>query len=85
MNDGAAAVVLMSADRARELGLKPMATIRAQATSGIAPKWVMLAPIAGVRKVLERAGWSIDEVDLFELNEAFAVQALGVTRELGIR
>ena len=84
MNDGAGAVVLMSAERARELGLKPMVTIRAQATSGVAPKWVMLAPITGVRLVLERAGWSIDEVDLFEFNEAFAVQALGVTRELGI-
>ncbi len=84
MNDGAAAVVLMSAERARQLGLKPMVTIRAQATSGIAPKWVMLAPIVGVQKVLERAGWSIGEVDLFELNEAFAVQALAVTRELGM-
>ena len=84
MNDGAAAVVLMGAERARELGLKPMAIIRAQATSGIEPKWVMLAPIAGVHRVLERAGWAIDDVDLFELNEAFSVQALAVTRELGI-
>ena len=84
MNDGAAAVVLMSADRARQLGLKPMVTIRAQATSGIAPKWVMLAPIQGVQKVLERAAWSIADVDLFELNEAFSVQALAVTRELGL-
>jgi acetyl-CoA C-acetyltransferase len=84
MNDGAAAVVLMAAERAKELGLKAMATIKAQATSGIAPRWVMLAPVLGVRKVLDRAGWQIDEVDLFELNEAFAVQALGVTRELGI-
>jgi acetyl-CoA C-acetyltransferase len=82
MNDGAAALVLMSASRASELGLKPMVTIRAQATSGIAPKWVMLAPIAGVQKVLERAGWSSGDVDLFELNEAFSVQALAVTREL---
>jgi acetyl-CoA C-acetyltransferase len=84
MNDGAAAVVLMPVARANELGLKAMVTIRAQATSGIAPKWVMLAPVKGVRKVLERAGWTIDDVDLFELNEAFAVQAIGVTRELGI-
>jgi acetyl-CoA C-acetyltransferase len=84
MSDGAAAVVLMSGDRARELGLKPMAIIRAQATSGIEPRWVMLAPIAGVHKVLERAGWAIDDVDLFELNEAFSVQALAVTRELCI-
>jgi len=84
VNDGAAALVLMSADRATELGLKPMATIRAQATSGVAPRWVMLAPVTGVRKLLDRVGWTIDEVDLFELNEAFAVQAIGVTTELGI-
>jgi acetyl-CoA C-acetyltransferase len=84
VNDAAAAVVVMSAEKARELGLKPLATIRAQATSGVAPKWVMLAPVTGIKKVLERAKWSIDEVDLFELNEAFSVQALGVTKELGL-
>ena len=84
MNDGAAAVVLMTAERAMELGVKVMVTIRAQATSGVAPRWVMMAPVAGVRKVLERAGWAISDVDLFELNEAFAVQSIGVTRELGI-
>jgi acetyl-CoA C-acetyltransferase len=84
VNDAAAAVVVMSAARAAALGLKPMVTIKAQATSGVAPKWVMLAPVTGVRKVLANAGWSLEEVDLFELNEAFSVQALGVTRELGI-
>ena len=84
MNDGAAGVVVMSAEKARALGLKPLVTIRAQATSGIAPKWVMMAPVEGVRRVLQRAGWAMDEVDLFELNEAFAVQSLAVTRELGI-
>jgi acetyl-CoA C-acetyltransferase len=84
MNDGAAAVVVMSAEKARALGLKPLVTIKAQATSGIAPKWVMMAPVEGVQKVLQRAGWAMDEVDLFELNEAFAVQALAVTGELGI-
>ena len=84
VNDAAAAVVVMSAEKARELGLTPMATIRAQAMSGVAPRWVMLAPVLGVQRVLERAGWSIDDVDLFELNEAFSVQALGVTRELGL-
>ncbi len=84
VNDAAAAVVLMTADHARQLGLKPMATIRAQATSGVAPRWVMLAPVTGVQKVLERAGWQMADVDLFELNEAFAVQALGVTKELGL-
>jgi acetyl-CoA C-acetyltransferase len=84
VNDAAAAVVVMSADKARELNLTPLATIRAQATSGIAPRWVMLAPVTGVRRVLERAGWALSDVDLFELNEAFAVQALGVTKELGL-
>ena len=84
VNDAAAAVVVMSAARARSLGLTPLATIRGQATSGIAPKWVMLAPITGVRKVLDRAGWPISSVDLFELNEAFSVQALAVMRELSL-
>lgn len=84
VNDAAAAVVVMTAERARSLGLTPLATIRAQATSGIAPKWVMLAPIEGVRKVLQRAGWTTDSVDLYELNEAFSVQAMAVTRELGL-
>ncbi len=84
VNDAAAALVVMSAAKAKELGLHPMATIKAQATSGVAPKWVMLAPVSGVTKVLKRAGWSINEVDLFELNEAFSVQALGVMKELGL-
>ncbi|HZY61463.1 MAG TPA: acetyl-CoA C-acetyltransferase [Edaphobacter sp.] len=84
VNDAAAAVVVMSAAKAKELGLKPMVTIRAQAMSGVAPRWVMLAPVIGVQRVLERAGWKMDGVDLFELNEAFSVQALGVTKELGL-
>lgn len=84
VNDGAAAVVLMSAEKARELGLKPMARIVAHATSGIDPKWVMMAPVNGARTVMKKAGWSVADVDLFELNEAFAVQAVAVTRELGI-
>jgi acetyl-CoA C-acetyltransferase len=84
VNDAAAAVVLMSLDKAREHGLEPLAVIKAQATSGVAPRWVMLAPVTGVQTVLSRAGWDIHDIDLFELNEAFAVQALGVTKELGI-
>lgn len=84
VNDAAAAVVLMSLDQARELGITPMAVIKAQATSGVAPRWVMLAPVTGVQKVLQRAGWQMADVDLFELNEAFSVQALGVTKELGL-
>jgi acetyl-CoA C-acetyltransferase len=84
VNDAAAAVVVMSAAKAKQLGLKPLVTIKAQATSGVAPKWVMLAPVTGVQKVLKKAGWNRDEVDLYELNEAFSVQALGVTKELGL-
>lgn len=84
VNDAAAAVVVMSGAKVKELGLKPMVTIKAQATSGVAPKWVMLAPVTGVQKVLKRAGWDRGEVDLYELNEAFSVQALGVTKELGL-
>ncbi len=84
VNDAAAALVLMSGDRAHRLGLKPLVTIKAQAMSGVQPKWVMLAPVIGVERVLAKAGWTKDEVDLFELNEAFSVQALGVTRELGL-
>lgn len=84
VNDAAAAVMLMTTDRANELGLTPLAIIKAQASSGVAPKWVMLAPVTGVQSVLQRAGWHIGDVDLFELNEAFAVQALGVTKELGL-
>jgi acetyl-CoA C-acetyltransferase len=84
VNDAAAALVVMSVEKANELGLKPMVTIKAQATSGVAPKWVMLAPVTGVQKVLQRAGWDMAEVDLFELNEAFSVQALGVMKELGL-
>lgn len=84
VNDAAAAVVVMSAAKAKELGLKALVTIKAQASSGVAPKWVMLAPVTGVQKVLKRAGWERDKVDLFELNEAFSVQALGVMKELGL-
>src|SRR5271155_2053027 len=84
VNDAAAALVVMSAAKAKSLGLEPIAYIRAQATSGVDPAWVMMAPVTGVQKVLARAGWTADSVDLFELNEAFAVQAIAVTRELGI-
>ncbi len=84
VNDAAAALVIMSNDKAAALGLKPLVRIKAQAQSGVAPKWVMLAPVIGVENVLKKAGWSKEEVDLYELNEAFAVQALGVTKELGL-
>jgi acetyl-CoA C-acetyltransferase len=84
VNDGAAAVVVTSAGRAKELGAPPMVRIVAQATSGVDPKWVMMAPVDAVRKIWEKTGWKRDEVDLYELNEAFSVQALGVIRELGL-
>ena len=84
VNDAAAALVVTSAKKAAELGLKPLVRIHAQASSGVEPQWVMMAPVAGVQKVLARAGWSADSIDLLELNEAFAVQAIAVTRELGI-
>ena len=84
VNDGAAAVVAMSARKAAELKLKPLVTIRAQATSGVDPKWVMLAPVIGIQRVLEKAAWAKEQVDLYELNEAFAVQALGVMKEVGL-
>jgi len=84
INDGSAAAVVMSARRAKELGLQPMARIVAQATSGVDPKWVMMAPVDGVRKLWQKTGWKADDVDLYELNEAFSVQSVAVVRELGI-
>jgi acetyl-CoA C-acetyltransferase len=84
VNDGAAAVVVTSATRAKELGAKTMVRIVAQATSGIDPAWVMMAPVGAVRKIWEKTGWKNEDVDLYELNEAFSVQALGVIRELGL-
>ncbi len=84
VNDGAAALVIAAADVAQARGLTVRARIVAQATSGLEPKWVMMTPVPAVRAVLARAGWSLDDVDLFEINEAFAVQAVAVTGELGI-
>ena len=84
VNDGASALVVMAADRAKALGLTPLARIVAQATSGLAPKFVLMTPVEAVRRVAEKAGWRLEEVDLFELNEAFAVQAVAVLNELGI-
>jgi acetyl-CoA C-acetyltransferase len=84
VNDAAAALVVMSAATARERGITPMAHIVGQATSGLAPKMVMMTPVEAVRKVASKIGWALDEVDLFEINEAFSVQAVAVMRELGI-
>src|SRR5678815_384330 len=84
VNDGASAVVVTSLARAKQLGVQPMARIVAQATSGVEPRMVMMAPVEAVRKLLQKTGWSGSEVDLVEVNEAFSVAALAVTRELGL-
>jgi len=84
VNDGAAALVVMSEVRARSLGASPLARIVAQAASGLAPKYVLMAPVEAARRAAEKAGWRLEDVDLFELNEAFSVQAVAVLRELGI-
>jgi acetyl-CoA C-acetyltransferase len=83
-NDGAAALVVTSADKARELGKTPMARIVGQSVSGIEPKWVMMAPVDAVRTLLRKLEWKVSDVDLYELNEAFAVQAIAVMEQLGL-
>jgi acetyl-CoA C-acetyltransferase len=84
VNDGASAVVVTSIDRAKALGMEPLARIVAQATSGVEPELVMMAPVEAITRVLRKAGWSLDEVDLIELNEAFSVQAVAIIKELGL-
>ena len=84
VNDGAAALLVMSALRAAQLNLTPMARIVGQATSGLAPKYVLMTPVEAVRRLSQKIAWPLDQVDLFELNEAFSVQAVAVLRELGI-
>ena len=84
VNDGASALVLMSAERAKTLGLSPLARIVGQAASGIAPKMVLMTPVEAVRRLMKKTGWRLEDVDLFELNEAFSVQAVAVIRELGL-
>jgi acetyl-CoA C-acetyltransferase len=84
VNDAAAAVVIMAATKAAALGLTPMARVVGQATSGLPPKLVMMTPVEAIRKVASKIGWDLKDVDLFEINEAFSVQAVAVTRELGI-
>ncbi|HJR61962.1 MAG TPA: acetyl-CoA C-acetyltransferase [Vicinamibacterales bacterium] len=84
VNDGAAALVVTSEARAQALGATPMARIIGQATSGLAPRMVMMTPVEAVRKVSQKIGWALEDVDLFEINEAFSVQLVAVMRELGI-
>jgi acetyl-CoA C-acetyltransferase len=84
INDGAAAVMVMSAEKAAQLGLKPLARIASFATSGLDPATMGMGPVPASKKALERAGWSVGDVDVFELNEAFAAQACAVNKALGI-
>ena len=82
VSDGAAAVVVMAAEKANELGLTPMARIVGQAVSGLPPKWILMTPVQAVQKLREKVGWKLGDVDAIELNEAFSAQAVAVIREL---
>ncbi|GCE47604.1 acetyl-CoA acyltransferase [Thermosporothrix hazakensis] len=84
LNDGAAAVVLMSAEKAQELGITPLAKVRTMAVAGVRPDIMGIGPVPAVRKLLQRAGLQLSDIDVIELNEAFAAQSLSVVRELGI-
>src|SRR6185312_6265496 len=84
LNDGAAAVVVASEEKARALGVEPLATFAASAVAGVDPRVMGIGPVPAVRKLLDRTGVAIDDVDLVELNEAFASQSVAVARELGI-
>ena len=85
VNDGAAALAVVSEERAKKAGLKPIAEIVAYASSGLEPKMVMMAPLEAVRMVFAKTGWKADDVDLFELNEAFSVQSVALVKELAIK
>ena len=84
VNDGAAALLLMEAERARDLGLEPLAYVGASASAGVEPAYMGIGPVPAVHKALERAGLALDDIDLFELNEAFAAQSVACCRELGL-
>jgi acetyl-CoA C-acetyltransferase len=84
VNDGAAALVVMSARRAADLGVKPLARVVGQATSGLAPKYLLMTPVEAVRRLAQKTGWNLADVDLFEINEAFSVQLVAVLQQLGI-
>ena len=84
VNDGAAALVVMSDERATALGLTPMARIAGYATSGLAPKLLLMTPVESIRRLLKRTGWRLEDVDLFEINEAFAAQMVAIIKEMGL-
>ncbi|MGH8770649.1 MAG: acetyl-CoA C-acyltransferase, partial [Burkholderiales bacterium] len=83
INDGAAAVVMMSADKAKALGLKPLARIKAYSSAGVDPAIMGMGPVPATQLCLKKAGWTHKDLDLLEVNEAFAAQAIGVNREMG--
>ncbi|MEO8040840.1 MAG: acetyl-CoA C-acyltransferase, partial [Betaproteobacteria bacterium] len=83
LNDGAAAVMMMSAKKAAELGLKPLARIKAYASAGVDPKFMGMGPVPASKLCLSKAGWTIKDIDLMEINEAFAAQAIAVNRDMG--
>ena len=84
VNDGAAALLIMSTQKAASLNCEPMARIVGQAVSGLSPKWILMTPVQAVQKLLRKTGWTLDDVDLIELNEAFSAQALAVIRTLNL-
>ncbi len=84
VNDGASALVVMSEQRARELNVRPMARIVGQSTSGLAPKYVLMTPVEAIKRLVARIDWSLNDVDLFEINEAFSVQMVAILGALGI-
>jgi acetyl-CoA C-acetyltransferase len=84
LNDGAASLLLMSEEKAAALGLTPLAEVVGYATGGLDPEWVMMTPVPATQALMKRLGMSVDDVDLWELNEAFSVQSLAVQRELGL-
>jgi acetyl-CoA C-acetyltransferase len=84
VSDGASALVVMAEARARALGLAPLARVVAQATTGLPPKFLLMTPVEAIRRAAEKAGWKLGDVDLFEVNEAFSVQAVAVLNELGL-
>ena len=84
VNDGAAALLIMSTQKAASLNCEPMARIIGQAVSGLSPKWILMTPVQAVQKLLNKTGWTLDDVDLIELNEAFSAQALAVIRTLDL-
>jgi acetyl-CoA C-acetyltransferase len=84
INDGAAATVVMSRERAKKLGVEPMATIRGYASAGVAPRIMGMGPVEAVRRAVAKAGIELEDLDLIELNEAFAAQSVAVCRELGL-